>query len=240
MKIPNWAKLVWWAVLVGTLTYFLWARLPDLLSGKAAVADIAVFGVWMALLLSPLFTEVELFGVTLKNEIEELKEDLTAQIGNIRSDIRNAVDIRATVSPIFNMPSPPTDSELPKMLEEMKSAISSAFAERGLPPTTQVNINVPEDAAFLFETRYNIEREIRRICAQSHVRNVPAPGFQMVRELMAAGVLPQDLGHAVQDAYRVCTPAVHGDSVSPDQLMFIREVAAGLISALRAITPNVT
>jgi len=235
MKIPNWAKLVWWAVLVGILTYFLWARLPDLLSGKAAAADIAVFGVWMALLLSPLFTEVELFGVTLKNEIEELKEDLTAQIGDIRNDIRNAVDVRATVSPIFNMPSPPKDSELPGMLEEIKFAISTVFAERGAPPTTQANINVPEEVAFLFETRYNLERELRRLTAQSDVRNRPVPVIQMLRELIAAGVLPQDLGHAVQDAYRVCTPAVHGDSVSLEKVMFVREVASDLISALRAI-----
>jgi hypothetical protein len=234
MKIPNWAKLVWWGVLVGTLTYFLWARLPDLLSGKATAADIAVFGVWMALLLSPLFTEVELFGVTLKNEIEELKDDLTAQIGDIRNDIRNAVDVRATVSPVFNMPSPPKDSELPEMLEEIKSAISSAFAERGAPPTTQANINVPEEVAFLFETRYNLEREVRRLAAQSGVPNRPV-SIQMVGELMAKGVLPQDLGHAVRDAYRVCSPAIHGDSVSPEKVMFVREVASGLIAALRAI-----
>lgn len=239
MKIPNWAKLVWWAVLVGTLTYFLWARLPDLLSGKAAAADIAVFGVWMALLLSPLFTEVELFGVTLKNEIEELKKDLTVQIGDIRNDIRNAVDVRATVSPVFNMPSPPKDSELPGMLQEIKSAISSAFAERGEPPTSQANINVPEEVAFLFETRYNLERELRRLAAQSTVRNRPAPVVQMLRELITAGVLPRDLGEAVQDAYRVCSPAVHGDSVSPEKAIFVREVASGLISALRAIEISV-
>lgn len=235
MKIPNWAKLAWWAVLVCTLTYFLWARLPDLLSGEAAAADIAVFGVWMALLLSPLFTEVELFGVTLKNEIEELKENLTTQIGDIRNDIRNAVDVRATVSPIFNIPSPPKDSELPGMLEDIKSAISSAFAEHGAPSTTQANINVPEEVAFLFETRYNLERELRRLAAQSGVRNRPVPGMQMLRELIAAGVLPQDLGRAVEDAYRVCSPAVHGDSVSPEKVMFVREVATDLISALRAI-----
>lgn len=235
MKIPNWAKLIWWAVLVVTLTYFLGARLPDLLSGKAAAADIAVFGVWMALLLSPLFTEVELFGVTLKNEIEELKKDIAVQIGEIRNDIRNAVDVRATVSPIFNMPSPPKDSELPEMLEEIKSAISSAFAERGAPPTTQASINVPEEVAFLFETRYNLERELRRLAAQRGLRNRPVPGIQLLRELIAANVLPQDLGHAVQDAYRVCTPAVHGDSVSPEKVMFVREVASDLIFALRAI-----
>ena len=60
MKIPNWLKILWWLAVTGLLTYFLLARLPDLLSGKAAAADVAVFGVWMALLFAPLFSEVNL------------------------------------------------------------------------------------------------------------------------------------------------------------------------------------
>src|SRR3569832_422939 len=73
MQLPNWAKIIWWLLLVGVLSFFLHERLPDLLSGKTAATDIAVFGGWMALLLAPLFCEVTLLGVTLKNEIEKLK-----------------------------------------------------------------------------------------------------------------------------------------------------------------------
>ncbi len=106
------------------------ARLPDLLSGKAAASDIAVFGVWMALLLAPLFSEVSLLGVTLKNEIEELKGHIAAQIADVRADVRNAVDIRATVSPTFNIP-PPTDNQLPEIEAQVKAAVAAAFAEQG-------------------------------------------------------------------------------------------------------------
>jgi hypothetical protein len=76
MKIPFQLKAIWWLILVGALTFFLSARLPDLLSGKAAAADVAVFGVWMALLLAPLFSEVSLLGITLKNEIGKLKDEI--------------------------------------------------------------------------------------------------------------------------------------------------------------------
>jgi hypothetical protein len=133
------------------------------------------------------------------------------------------------------MPPAPKDSELPGMLDEIKSAISSAFAERGVPPNTQANINVPEEVAFLFETRYNLERELRRLAAQSGVRNRPAPLISILRELIATGVLPRDLGNAVQDAYIVCSPALHGEPISPEKLVFVREVASDLVSALRAI-----
>jgi hypothetical protein len=85
MKIPSQLKAAWWLILVGVLTFFLSARLPDLLSGKAASADIAVFGVWMALLLAPLFSEVSLLGITLKREIEKFKEEIVNQLTDVRT-----------------------------------------------------------------------------------------------------------------------------------------------------------
>ena len=106
MKLPIWLKILWWLVLTGALTYFLLARLPGLLSGKAAAADVAVFGVWASLLLAPLFTEVSFLGVTLKNEIEEMRNALSVQLNDIRTDVRSAVDVRTTVSPQFNIPAP--------------------------------------------------------------------------------------------------------------------------------------
>lgn len=237
MKTKDWVKLGWGALIVAMLTYFLWERLPDLLSGKAAAADIVVFGVWMALLLSPLFTEVELLGVTLKREIEELKDEVTTQIGEIRTEIRNAVDVKTTVAPVFNIPQPPKDSELPKIIAEIKAAVSSALTEHGAPSSEGVDIGVPSNVAFLFATRFNMEVEIRRIAGA--LTNRPQPAYMIIMEAAKAGLVERRLAHAVQDAYRVCTPAVHGAPISKEKVDFVREVAPELIAALRAIpTPE--
>lgn len=53
MQFPNWLKVLWWAILFIGIGLFFRERLPDLLSGHAAAADVAVFGIWMALLLPP-------------------------------------------------------------------------------------------------------------------------------------------------------------------------------------------
>jgi hypothetical protein len=177
----------------------------------------------MALLLSPLFTEVALLGVTLKREIDELKDEVTSQIGEIKTEIRNAVDVRTTVAPVFNIPPPPMDSELPRIIAEIKTAVSSALSD----------IHVPSDVEFLFATRFNMEVEIRRIAGTK--LNRPQSGYAIIMQGAKAGVVDPQLAHAVQEAYRVCSPAVHGEPISKEKVDFVREVAPELIAALRTI-----
>lgn len=235
MRLPNSLKIGWWLLLVGVLTFFLRQRLPDLLNGKAAAADISVFGVWIALLLAPLFNEVTLLGVTLKSEIDELKSHIAAQI----ADIRNAVDVRTTVSPTFNIPSPPTDAQLPAIEAQVKAAVSAAFAEQGQAHIPQAGIPpVPQDANFLFATRFHIESELRRLASTRNLSIEPRRALSistLSRWLVDSGLLSPPLGGAIREVYSVCSPAIHGEAVSEAQLEFVRDVAPGLISALQTI-----
>ena len=239
MKIPNWLKILWWLAVTGLLTYFLLARLPDLLSGKAAAADVAVFGVWMALLLAPLFSEVSLLGITLKNEIEDLKSTVATQLSEIRTEVRSAVDVRATFSPQFNIPAPVADAQLPELEQRVKAAVSGALAAHCLKERpAEPALAVSDEVAFLFATRYHIETELRRIGTGREVgaaiRRPPAT-FQLVRYLLDAVLLEPNLGNAIREVYAVCSPAIHGEPVTEAKVAFVRDVGPQLVSALRAI-----
>lgn len=239
MQLPNWLKVLWWLTITAALTYFLHARLPDLLSGNAAASDIAVFGVWMALLLAPLFSEVSLLGVTLKNEIEELKGAIATQLTEIRTEVRNAVDVRATISPQFHMPAPVTDAQLPKLEERVKSAVESALASQGIRATpAEQPLAVESDVSFLFATRYNIEKELRRLASGRLLvgdsRRVIST-FKLVEMLINSELVELNLGNAIREVYAVCSPAIHGEEVTPAQINFVRDVGPQLVATLKAI-----
>ena len=104
MKLPNLFKVVWWLLLTSGLTWILYKRYPDLVAGHAAPVDIFFFGIWVALMLAPLFQEVSFFGLKFKQELDELKAFVAAQVSDIRSEVRNAVDIRTTFNPSITIP----------------------------------------------------------------------------------------------------------------------------------------
>jgi hypothetical protein len=100
----------------------------------------------------------------------------------------------------------------------------------------------PEDVALLFSARYNIEKELRRIAegrgvfsglASLHHRNLPIG--RLAKMLADSDVIDPRLSDAIREVYAVCSPAIHGESVSQPQVSFVKDVAPGLIAALRAV-----
>ncbi len=80
MKLPNWLKIIWWVLLVGVFAYLIYQRYDFNMSGAATATDIVIFLILTALLVIPLFQEVSIFGVSLKQKIDTLKEEFDTQI----------------------------------------------------------------------------------------------------------------------------------------------------------------
>lgn len=118
----------------------------------------------MALLLAPLFSEVSLLGITLKSEIGKLKDEIGNQLADVRTELKNAIDIQISFSPTIHFPSPAADAQIPAIEAQVKDAVAAAFAERGLrfEPKGE-ELYDSDDATFLFKMRSQIERELHRI-----------------------------------------------------------------------------
>ena len=100
MKLPNWFKIVWWILLLVLTSVFLRFRWPDLTKGIASASDVLVLLVWFAVVLCPLFSEINIFGLKLKQEIQALKSHITQQIGSVVMQARSSVSMYVQQSSI--------------------------------------------------------------------------------------------------------------------------------------------
>lgn len=238
MKLPNWFKIIYWICLSGIVTYFIWQRYNFFINGTATLLDIFIFLIWMTLLLVPLFQEVNLFGIKLKTEIDSLKSEIKEQIINLRADIQNTINVRAQINPQFNF-TPPSDSQLPMMKEHFRQILDEELRMRGIErPSAPSEIEVPENAKYLFSVRYKIEKELRRIQKQRFgEENIkrPMPVNQMTRSLVQSELMDTKLANVIREVSAVCSPAIHGEEVSSNQVKFVREIAPELIETLKSI-----
>jgi hypothetical protein len=237
MKFSSNFKIAYWLGLVAVLTWFLILRLDEAVAGKAIASDIVVFAVWIALLLAPLFSEIEFLGVKLKQEVEKAKDEIRRDIISLKSDITSAIDVRTHVSPHIHL-TPPPDAQLPAIEAQVKRAVDQALAARQpSPKDPAVAVSpVDDDVVFLFRTRRDLEIELRRIVRERDLQlhDRAMAGIQLSRLLMQAEVLEPQLLHAIREVYSICSPAVHGEDVTAAQIAFVREVGPGLIQALRS------
>jgi len=238
VQLPNWLKIVWWLAILTALSWFLYERSGAIIAGTAVAVDAVILVIWLALMLVPIFQEINLFGVKLKQEIKSLKDEVRQQISNLQTEIRTTV--RTEVNPQFTFPYPPADTQLPRIEERIRSAVREAIQERGLRPSipSPDEVQIGDDVQFLFAARHNIEKELRRLWdsrISDETRRRPPTITEMVGTLIKTQVIDPGLGGAIREVYSVCSPAIHGEPVTEPQVKFVRDVAPELIATLRDI-----
>jgi len=108
MNFPNWFRILWWVGLLISLTVFLLTqRYSDLIAGRAVAADIVVFLVLVGLALVPVFQEVQLFGVKLKQDVRAIRDKLDSLEIKMNASATSQLNQRL----IFQTPPPTTETK---------------------------------------------------------------------------------------------------------------------------------
>ncbi|SEB70693.1 hypothetical protein [Terriglobus roseus] len=230
MKLPVWAKVSYWMMLVILVGSVLLRRLDLIVAGDSTPFDSVIFVIWIALLLAPIFSEVKIWGVELKQEVKEVKKELSREIESVRAMVTNQVVVTSN----FGTLAPPAESEMPRIKEEVERAIPQKLNDKSY-RENEHNRAIPLDAIFLFSVRYQLEEQVRRIGIHTVDEPHHMPFLRLISLLKRHGAISESLALAIIDVYRICSPAIHGDTVSQSQVAFVRDVAPRLIVKLSEI-----
>lgn len=98
MRLPNWFKITWWVLILVAASVILIIRFDNISSGHYAYADTFIFLLWIILILYPIFSEINFFGLKVKKELEDLKNSIQSQILSLSSSIQNRLDLKQIVN----------------------------------------------------------------------------------------------------------------------------------------------
>lgn len=229
-------RIAWWLVLSIAGLAYLWARRTPVLAGATSSFDVVVLLVLLGLLLSPLFSEVKLWGLALKRELKETKAEIRQDLAGLKLNIVGLT--QQTVSQNISFVTPPPDASLPAAseriihaAEQLQERTQARAAETVPPPLSNQVLE-------LFKLRYDIDREVRRIAVGRDLMR-EASGFEgrksifaLTRVLERAEVVPPSIGEGIRDVYSVCSRAVHAEPVTAAQFEFAKSVGPTLVDAL--------
>lgn len=237
MKLPSWFRLAWWAAMLLVFGFVVAKRLPEYTRETATTADLAVLGVLIALLMVPIFGEISIFGVSLKQSVEGLKNE----VAGLRTEVRNSIAVNTHISPILYMPEAPPDTQLPAIEERTLSAVSELLTGAGAQSDLGALKPLDDNLAIFFNARYRIEAELRRIWAAFSAgdpQSKTLPTLRIANSLAQEGVIGWELAAVLRDVYRVVSPAVHGEPITEAQVDFVQRTAPGVIAVLEGISPG--
>jgi hypothetical protein len=236
MKNSENFKATWWFILVIVIGFYLCGRYPKLIEGSPSYFDAIAFVIWIGVCLAPIFQEMDLFGVKLKQQINDLKVGVDHQFSLMKTELKSSIEIsNANSNQIYFQSGsiPPKDSEIPDISEQIQSTLN----QMGIYPENEgpENIDVGIDPIHIemFKIRLAFEILLRKHSSenQEYLRRYSI-GKQL-RELHDSRGVSKQVLSGVMEIISVCNYAVHGEQLTDAQISFVRESAPGLLKALK-------
>ena len=239
MKLPNWFKITWWVLLLGLTGIILFKRFDAITSGQSVPVDVFVFLIFVALMLVPIFSEIEFFGIKLKKEIEELKHDINIKLGDIKNEIRNS-QTQTVNQTVQTYGPPPPDNKLPELQAEIERIISVKLKEHGVTRESDIagRIEVPNDNLLMFQVRFNIEKQLTRIWEQRFEskeydgRLKYQSVTKIIQDLTKYEIIDGNFYGILREILSICNYAIHGEAVTENQVAFVSKNAKQILDYL--------
>ena len=234
-------KWLWWVGLIIICTILVYLRWTAISQGTPSSVDLAILAATAAVYLIPLFSEVSLFGVSLKQSIEQVKGELVGlrnQITNTNSFTSQVVippidegHIRNTVSQVMQ------EMGVVSQASETISSGDTGDLSGSDRFQTAVAQHVDQEHVDMFMARLAIEREIFRIKSlhESYFDERPQSIIRVAYRLTQAGILPESLVSALRDVYGFMNQAIHGHSIADKDISFVKSVVPDMLAILGKI-----
>ncbi|MDS1873212.1 hypothetical protein [Vibrio vulnificus] len=241
MKNSENFKTLWWAILVVTIGFYLFGRYEQLIAGKPSYFDVVVFLVWVGVALAPIFQEMDILGVKLKQQVEELRKDISHQLSILKTEIKSSIDVSNANQnhiSVNTSSEPPKDTELPRLEQEINKILQDkgiiSFTGEQLPEVNELSVE-------LFKVRLSFEQLVNKYTLNNEpVLSVDARRkMQMslgrtLHELRKVSPISSEVLMGVSEILSICNYGIHGEEVTKNQIEFVRTSAPRLYKALES------
>ncbi|MDP3149442.1 MAG: hypothetical protein Q8N83_09980 [Ignavibacteria bacterium] len=237
MKTSNLFKIIWWSFIFIVTSIIAYDRYSKLSTNPTSV-DVIIIIFWITILLLPLISEINIFGFSLKKEINEIKNDIVKEVGFIlKSEISNVSNVNPQF--YFNLP---TEKEIPQLIEQFKALsekvqpVADVKTKNILAKTSK--LAVPEEKENLFKIRYAIEGNLVRLwekylSAERTKKMTPILGI--IRDLNEHEVITPDVTNLLSNLFGIINYSLHGGKIKEDQQIFVFEEGKRIITLLESI-----
>lgn len=227
-------KNVWFLLLLICSSLYVFHHRSSITQFKDFDIDNLIFVIWLLLLLLPLFSEMELFGIKLKKEVEKVKQEAKEDIKELKRDIQIisvANQFSNQIQLYTNVPLPSKEdikeakNELSKSINAESSLKTMMFAEGLLKSVT-------ESSVYLFQVRLVIEDLMYKLAINCGYSGGKASFPQILDHLTRNEYLNSKIIENLKQVRAICNRGVHGEIVSDDYLNYVREAFPYLVSHL--------
>jgi len=215
-------KKIWWIIILTIVSSLLVLRYIGIVKSEfiSDSHDIILLVVWFCLVLIPIVSEVNILGIKLKKEIEEVK----GKIYELKAELTNNNAFNPTLH-IHASKDEHLDEKIKKTVSDSDKSVKESIAD------------IDDD--YLFKLRVSIERELRRIFSShsefdlNYLSSESVNNF--IKMMLAKGLLSERLYGTIVELIAITNLVIRGEDLTRKQLDFVRVFGKEVIDELKKI-----
>lgn len=226
---------MWYLILLALSTTYVLYYKHDIYQLEKLNAKNLIFIVWIVLLLFPLFSEMDIFGIKIKKEIDKAKAEVKENLNDIRMQITELKITNSNANTInFGGGFLPDEHKLNKMIKEYivesntkpgnyGETITISNIEESKGVTSEIDFEVTEESIYLFKVRLMLEKMLADLCEKTNY-NSNKSTHEMVKHLYRCELLNFKTVDLINQIIKIANRGVHGEIVSNEYIDFIKKV----------------
>ncbi|MGO1058001.1 hypothetical protein ACTL32_02590 [Planococcus sp. FY231025] len=230
MKFTNKFIIGWWIMLLIVFGIILIARFDHFTSNTLILFDYIILILLFILVFLPLYSEMSMFGFSLKREIESVEESV--------NDLKSLVISNTNSNVVyFNADPQLTEEQRAQLKRSLEVRDGNSFESAVHTEESAIHefISAEKTVINFFAIRYLLEKEIRRI-AVDHISDPnKKPVLQLVKTLSQQGIFEPNMLNAILEVWSITSAAMHGEDIGEADENFVESVGQPLLHRLKGI-----
>ncbi len=213
-------------ILAFSYKYLIWRFLP-IASGGESQLDTAVIAISAIIILLPFLSEIELFGVKFKKEMEKIEKETSEKIRLLEQKITSIQTQNNSQNIYFSK----NDEEL----KRLTNVVQETVVEPSSAEKTKA-FQMPSQIYEMLATSYNLNRRLSSIYEKStnSPRYFHTNGgmLQIISYLDENKIIDLEMAQVIKEIIAICNSARHGEEIATIQYDFVKDTAPSIIAYL--------
>jgi len=231
--MKNKYKIGWWIFLLIWLSIYIFKNNSIYSSSEILPFHyLLIFILWIILLILPFFKEINLFGFSLKKDIEKIKNDISSLL-SIQQNISNSSNTNFQVTFPLNYLTP-NEMYLNNIKEKFLKNSMKTKAET----TEQIleNITIDKEDETYFKFFNSIIKELKRIFQENLDREINVNNYEEILNfLVNKNLITLELRDLILSFLKITNIKLSGGDITIAQDKFIKEIFPSLQLVLETI-----
>jgi hypothetical protein len=177
---------------------------------------------------------MNLFGIKLKQQMDDLKKDINHQLSIMKTEIKSSIEVsNANSNQIYFQSGavPPQDSEIPDLTNQIQRTLNRMGIVSGRDEVEEYDVDPIH--VEMFKVRLAFENLLREYSGIDEKYRRRYSVGKLLNDLSNYEGITKQVLHGAMEVISICNYAVHGEPLTKAQIAFVRESAPGLLKALK-------